>query len=237
MHQTAQTIRRQIAIALIVPLGLLVGGCGFQPLYGENGALGEGGGSANVATEMSQVAVVVAAERAQDGRGSGLVGFETRNQIIDLLGTTSGSAAKYQLSVNLRGARRGLAVQSDASVTRFNYVLRGTYKLVDSASGKTLLSGTSSAFSAYNVVDSEFATVTARRDAEFRAARNIAEDLKLQLALYFKSGQVWGVKSKKDDPGGSAPEDELPSYKKGSPRVPDDRPVGTPAPAEDDSAS
>ncbi len=218
-------------ITLVAMLALA--GCGFQPLYGENTVLSDGETPVDVINELSKISIVIAVTDDADGRGSGLVGFETRNQLIDLLGAQNESAAAYELQVSLRGFRRGLAVQSDASVTRFNYELAGRYRLVDLGQAKTVFSGNSRAFSAYNVVDSEFATVTARRDAEFRAARNIAEDMKLQLALFFKSDKSWRLEME-------APETEaenLPSYEKGSPRVPDDRPVGEPAPEDSGTAA
>ena len=207
---------------------LLLAGCGFQPLYGENTVLSDGETPVDVIDELSKISIVIAVADDVDGRGSGLVGFETRNQLIDLLGAQNVAATTYELQVRLRGFRRGLAVQSDASVTRFNYELIGSYELFDLGKSKAILTGNSRAFSAYNVVDSEFATVTARRDAEFRAARNIAEDMKLQLALFFKSDRSWRLEV--DAPEDSL--DNLPSYEKGSPRVPDDRPVGEPAPDE-----
>ncbi len=219
---------RTIGLALLLPI--LLGACGFQPLYGEGGTLGDESLSTSVSQELSQVSVSVTAAEDVDGRGSGLVGFEARNQLIDLLDATQAETSKYTLRVALRGFRRGLAVQSDASVTRFNYDLWGRYELVENGSGKTLVAGTSRAFSAYNVVDSEFATVTARRDAEFRAARNIAENVKLQLALFFKSGGAWTAELEEEETG---PDRNLPSYEKGNPRVPVDRPLGTPAPEDD----
>ena len=104
---------------------------------------------------------------------------------------------------------------------------------MDLSQGKMVLNGNSRAFSAYNVVDSEFATVTARRDAEFRAARNIAEDMKLQLALFFKSDKSWrqDEETPQDDP------DNVPSYTKGSPRLSDETPVGEPTVQESDDAN
>ena len=228
-----QTYRRRIPAFAGGAALLLLGGCGFQPLYGENNALNSDNAPGSVVNELSQVSVAISVTEDTDGRRSGLVGFETRNQLIDLLGSNALNTAKYNLIIQLRGVRRGLAVQSDASVTRFNYLLQGNYQLIDNASGSTILTGRSRSFSAYNVVDSEFATVTARRDAEFRAARNIAEDLKLQLALFFKSGKAWRVDKKEED---TEQADDLPSYEKGSPRLPDDRPVGTPAPEEDNAA-
>ena len=208
-------------------------GCGFQPLYGENTGLSDGDTPIDVVSQLSDISIVIAVADDIDGRGSGLVGFETRNQLIDLLGAQNASGSTYELQVSLKGYRRGLAVQSDASVTRFNYELSGVYRLVDLGQGEPVLSGKSRAFSAYNVVDSEFATVTARRDAEFRAARNIAEDMKLQLALFFKTNQTWRQEVEAPEEGA----DNLPSYEKGSPRVPDDRPVGESVSDETGSAN
>lgn len=216
---------------MIMTLALFVGGCGFQPLYGDPTAFGGDELSANVVDELNQISVQISVGEDRDGRGSGLVGFEARNQLIDLLGTASEGASKYTLRVRLRGVRRGLAVQSDASVTRFNYLLRGRYQLLDNASGQNLLSGQTRAFSAYNVVDSEFATVTARRDAESRAARNIAEDVKLQLAIYFKSDGAWSptLDRRVED------EEDSQGYQKGNPRVSDEDVLGTPSPETEDT--
>jgi LPS-assembly lipoprotein len=64
-------------------------------------------------------------------------------------------------------------------------MLNADYRLVDLSSNEVVLKGNTEATSAYNVVESEYATLVARRDAEKRAAKMLSDDLSLRLALYF----------------------------------------------------
>ena len=45
---------------------------------------------------------------------------------------------------------------------------------------------TARAIAPYNVVDSQFATLSAERDAQERAAREVGEDIRTRLGLYFE---------------------------------------------------
>ncbi len=159
------------AFALLAALGLA--GCGFRPLYGETAS------SAAVTAELQSVAVDPIRSQA---------GVELRNHLIDRL-TPAGqpNSARYRLTIGLREVREGGAVRLDASVTRYNYRLTANYKLTDTETGETIFSGSSFSIVPYDVVDSQFATIYSRIDAESRAAEAVSEDIKLRLALYFDS--------------------------------------------------
>ena len=50
-------------------------------------------------------------------------------------------------------------------------------------------SGDVTALSAYNVASSPYATVVAERDANDRAANDVAERIRTELALYFRHAE------------------------------------------------
>src|ERR1700752_3492699 len=96
--------------------------CGFHPLYG--GATGPA---------MASVFVEPIAERD---------GFELRNAMIDDLQSDGEERGKtYRLKIVLSESPQGIALQNDATITRYNNTLTARYTLSD-AQGKVLVSGT-----------------------------------------------------------------------------------------------
>jgi LPS-assembly lipoprotein len=113
-------------------------------------------------------------------------GYELRNTLIDLLGSNGVTTGKrYRLTINLRQTSRGVALQNDAAITRYNDTLDAEYTLTDMAGG-TVTSGSHTSLSAYNVAISPYATLAAQRDSSRRAAMAIAERIRLDLAAYFR---------------------------------------------------
>jgi len=156
-------------LSALIPLS----GCGYTPLYGSMDH------DSKVTEAMQQVSVPTI--------GGGLVGLDVRNELLDSLGIEGSPIHPAQrLEVTVTPGLAGLLVQPDAAITRYNYTLVGSYKLVDSSSGKVLTQGSVYGESAYNVVASQYATVVARRDAEKRAAQNVSEEIATRVAVYFK---------------------------------------------------
>lgn len=156
----------------VASVALVLGGCGFTPLYGMH----EGGGRTN--TELGQIKVLEI--------DSGRTGHDVYNALIDNL-SPSGEPGEpdYELRVRLTEDREGVAIERDASITRYNFQLNASFRLVDIRSGNVIYEGRSRSIAAYNVVESQFATLSARRDAEERAATELSEDIKLRLAIFF----------------------------------------------------
>ena len=157
---------------------LSLAGCGFRPLYA-TGTTPEG-----METYFNQVFVEPIPGRQ---------GVHLRNQLLDALtpGGTPSSAA-YRLTIKLEDVKEGLAIRENTNITRYNYSLTAKYELRDSVSNEVLDHGTARAVSAYNVADSQFSTLSAERDAQERAAREVGEDIRLRLGLYFE--QRFGTK-------------------------------------------
>ena len=162
-----------LAWVLGLAAALSLGACGFRPLYGV-GTTPEG-----VSTYFTQVYVETIPGRQ---------GVHLRNQLMDELtpaGTPSGAA--YRLAIKLEDIKEGLAIQENTQITRYNYTLIARYELRDAVSGEVLDHGTARAIAAYNVANSQFATQSAERDAQERAAREVGEDIRLRLGLYFEN--------------------------------------------------
>ena len=151
----------------ILALCLLTAGCGFRPLYGHS----------NLAPEMASIFVEPIADRD---------GFELRNTLIDLLHADGESAGKaYRLKITLNENSQGIALQNDATITRYNTTLDARYTLSD-ARGNMLTTGTQTELSAYNVVNSPYATLVAAQDSTKRAAQDMAQRIQLDLGVWFR---------------------------------------------------
>ena len=113
-------------------------------------------------------------------------GYELRNTLIDALQSDGDKAGKaYSLKVTLNESSQGIALQNDATITRYNNRLEAHYILSD-MKGAVLTSGTQVELSAYNVVQSPYATLSAQQDSSKRAAQDLAERIRLQLAVWFR---------------------------------------------------
>jgi len=160
---------KQLAAAA---LALSVAGCGFAPVYGEHSS------GFHAQAELDQVQIAPINDR--------LVGLDFRNQLLDRLNPHGEPAQPaYRLEVVVQEGLGGSLVQPDASITRYSYVLTAKYSLIGLNDEKVLTSGTVSSRAAYNVVDSEYATLVASQDAQKRATSTMTEDLALRIALYF----------------------------------------------------
>ena len=160
------------------PTGLLiatiiVAACGFQPLYGS----GQGVLSSAVVEDLAAVRITAISDR---------VGQIVRNDLLDRLNPFGEpTSPRFSLAVELEEAKEGLAIQIDDTVTRFNLTLTANYFLTDAQTGAMLTAGSVRATAAYNVLRSDFANVIAERDAQQRAAREIADELNTRLAVFF----------------------------------------------------
>lgn len=160
------------AIAIISLCAPVITACGFQPLYGEHQ------NETSVSSELAGVEVMPIKDR---------LGQVVYNALINEITPTGNPASPvYQLEVTVKSDREGLGFENDETATRFNYTLTGKYQLREVDSGKVIFQSSSRSIAAYNVVDNQFATMTARQDAEERAARDLSQSVKLHLILFFK---------------------------------------------------
>lgn len=160
--------RRQLVLGSVT----LLAGCGFRPLYGQRALKN------SVPSQFARIEV---------GRIEGRAGSQLSNYLIDQFSARGGHLKKeFRLDIALAENKYGLAVRQDESVTRFNYRLLGAVKLTRIEDEKILYADSIKTISAYNVVQSEFATLSAERDAEDRAARDMGTEISTRLAIFFQ---------------------------------------------------
>jgi LPS-assembly lipoprotein len=154
--------------AALILLPLALAGCGLRPLYsgGENGA---------VATSLRQVEVAPIA---------GKTGYLVHAALVDRLGGTAGSTARYRLVVTLDDNIEGFGVRRDQAVTRERRTLRSRYQLVEAATGETVLDATAGSDAGIDIVSSEYATVAAENSAAERLAGIVADQMVARIGLY-----------------------------------------------------
>lgn len=154
-------------------LSLACGACGFRPLYGESGR------TAAVQTDLGDVQVDPIPDR---------LGQRLRQDLVDRINPKGEPAlGRYHLAVKLAEAQDGEGIRSDLTFARVNYRLFAEWQLRDEKNGSVIAKGTSRAFTSYNVGANPFATVTAENDGRERAANEVAEDIRMRLAVYFES--------------------------------------------------
>ena len=152
--------------ALTLAACMLLSGCGFDPLYGSH-----------TAPQLAGIFVEPIPDRD---------GYEMRNQLIDLFNSDGQEAGKrYRLKITLNEASQGIALQNDATITRYNQTLNAHFVLSD-AQGTLLYQGDQSEWTAYTVVPAPYATFSAQIDSSKRAAQDLAERIRLQLAAWFR---------------------------------------------------
>ncbi len=150
---------------------VIVSGCGFDPIYSSRGQT-----KAN--HEFSYVGVASIKDR---------IGQMLRNDLIHQLRIAGElKKKKYDLIVELEETVQSLAVRKSAFATRANLKVTAKYVLVSSERSKTLLQSSEHATVSYNIYNSEFATLVARRDAHERAIRSLGKDIVIRLAIYFE---------------------------------------------------
>lgn len=178
------SLRPAIAGSLLAAL-LACAGCTVQPLYGTTVA------STNGARPMAAVLASVQVNEPQAIQESAIVAQELRNHLIFLLGRGGGQPANPRYTLDLivtavdasaasvqRAIDRDDIGQPTASVT----TVRATYTLKDSETEEVISTGTRLATASYDLSLQEFAALRASRDAQNRAAREVAEQLQAAIA-------------------------------------------------------
>jgi LPS-assembly lipoprotein len=163
--------------ALAFLTGLALAGCTVQPLYAPQPQPGA----------VQTPALASVSVKPVNGR----VGQKLRNHLIFILNNGSGLPANpaYDLVLDVQSESRNAAVvqvsTSDGEPTARTITVTASYKL--SRADGTLLSGRRTAAAAsYDVSLQEFANTRAARDAENRAAREAAEQLRALIAADLK---------------------------------------------------
>jgi LPS-assembly lipoprotein len=162
-------IDRRLILGMLAPLALAA--CGFEPLHASRPGQ-------DVPGELASIRVLPIPERS---------GQVLRNYLLDRL-TPLGQApsSRYTLSIRLVEPRQTLALRRDDVISRSGYSATARFELADAA-GTRVTGGIVSYSTDYEVTNSEYATLISQQNARDRVLELVGDDIRSQLATYFKT--------------------------------------------------
>lgn len=178
--------RTSIAARLlaVAALAALTAGC-FQPMYAERSDGTPGLREKLMGVELPPINKPNASREAR-------VGVEIRNALaFKLYGTATGMPPTHRLDIRFTTSRSSLIVSSATGLpTSENLGIDAQYNLVEVVTGKSVMTGSTFSRVSYDMPGSyqRFSRTRAVRDAEDRAANEIAENITTRLASFFTAG-------------------------------------------------
>lgn len=164
-------LRAGLFVALLTTL--VVSGCGFEPLYSSS----NGSTTPAVTEQLAAIKISTIPDRS---------GQKLRNQLLPRLNPMGEpSAARYRLDVSYSRAKENFNLRKDDTTGRSRLRMVATYTLREG--NKVLFKGSSISYTSFNVLDEQFASTIGERDAEDRGIVDLSEDIRLQLAAFFKN--------------------------------------------------
>jgi LPS-assembly lipoprotein len=178
--------RTRIAARLmaVVAMAALTAGC-FQPMYAEHTD-----GTPDLRDKL--LGVEVPPVDKPNGSREARIGVEIRNALaFKLYGNATGMPPTHRLVLRFTTSKSSLIIDQNTGLpTSENYGIDAQYNLIEIASNKSVMTGSTFARVSYDMPGSyqRFARSRAFRDAEDRAAQVIAENIQTRLASFFVAG-------------------------------------------------
>jgi LPS-assembly lipoprotein len=168
----------------VAALAALTAGC-FQPMYAERTDGAPGLREKLMGVDLPPIAKANASREAR-------VGVEIRNALaFKLYGTATGMPPTHRLDIRFASGKSSLIVDASTGLpSSENYGIDCQYNLIEVVSGKSVMTGTTFSRVSYDMPGSyqRFSRARAVRDAEDRAANEIAENITTRLAAFFTAG-------------------------------------------------
>lgn len=155
----------------VLGAALALAACGYRPLYGQVAS------DPAVTRHMEAITVQPIPERS---------GQLMRTALKRRLHPKGQPQSLYKLDVTLTERTQNLAEERSGFVTRANLMLTATYTLSRVQDGAMLTNGRSQMVASYNILDSDYATLSAEDDARERAIDSVADDIRTRLAIWFQ---------------------------------------------------
>ena len=173
-----------IRLVAVVVLGALTAGC-FHPMYAEHAD-----GTPDLREKL--MGVEIPPVDKPNGSREARIGVEIRNALaFKLYGNATGLPPTYRLVLRFATTRSSLLIDPNTALpTSENYGIDAQFNLVDIATNKSVMTGTTFSRVTYDMPGSyqRFSRSRAYRDAEDRAAQEIAENIGTRLASFFSTG-------------------------------------------------
>jgi LPS-assembly lipoprotein len=168
----------------VAALAALTAGC-FQPMYAEHTDGTPGLREKLLGVELPPIDKPNASRDAR-------LGVEIRNALaFKLYGSATGMPPTHRLVIRFNSTRSSLMIDPNTALpSSENYGIDAQYNLIEIASNKSVMTGTTFSRVTYDIPGylQRFARARAYRDAEDRAAQEIAENIQTRLASFFVAG-------------------------------------------------
>jgi LPS-assembly lipoprotein len=178
--------RTRIALRLLAVMALagLTAGC-FQPMYAAHTD-----GTPDLREKL--MGVELPPVDKPNGSRDARIGVEIRNALaFKLYGTATGMPPTHRLVLRFTTTRASLIVDPNTALpTSENYGIDAQFNLVEIATNKSVMTGTTFSRVTYDMPGSyqRFSRNRAFRDAEDRAAQEIADNIQTRIASFFTAG-------------------------------------------------
>jgi LPS-assembly lipoprotein len=156
---------------------LLLGGCGFHPLYAENEL---------AADEPALATVKVLPIKDRIGQMLELslrASFNPRGIVVE---------PRYRLAVALTVTRVDLGIQRDATSTRGRVDVQASIQLLDAKGGTPAYTSHAQSTAEFNILNDAYAAEVAEEDARARTVRDLSEEIRARVALFLQRQQRTG---------------------------------------------
>ena len=183
---SAAMVRAGIRLGFVLAVAGLVAGCGFQPLYGQNPSVAD----ESVRDKFAEVLVVPIPQR--QGSPQARLAVAIQNALkFDLNNGATPVTPTHRLEVVVSPIN--ITVSIDPVTGRPQEGVGGvtaTYKLVEIATGKIVLTDSTSSNVGYDIPGTQqrFAKQRAAVNAQDRAVNVVADAIRNRFASYFAAG-------------------------------------------------
>jgi LPS-assembly lipoprotein len=171
-------------LMVVAALAALTAGC-FQPMYAEHADGTPGLREKLAGVEVPPLKYPNASREAR-------LGVEIRNALaFKMYGNATGMPPTHRLEIRITTTRSSLILDPTTALpSSENYGIDAQYRLVEIASDKPVMSGTTFSRVTYDMPGQfqRFARARAFRDAEDRASQEIADNIQTRLASFFVAG-------------------------------------------------
>jgi LPS-assembly lipoprotein len=171
-------------LVMVAALAALTAGC-FQPMYAERADGTPGLREKLAGVEVPPLKYPNASREAR-------LGVEIRNALaFKMYGNATGMPPTHRLEIRITTTRSSLILDPTTALpSSENYGIDAQYRLVEIASDKPVMTGTTFSRVTYDMPGQfqRFARARAFRDAEDRASQEIADNIQTRLASFFVAG-------------------------------------------------
>jgi LPS-assembly lipoprotein len=178
-------IRIAVRLLAVAALAATTAGC-FQPMYAERS-------DGTPALRDKLMGVDLPPVDKPNGSRDARLGVEIRNALaFKLYGQATGAPPTHKLVLRFTTTRSSLILDPNTALpSTENYGIDAQYNLVDLATNKSVMTGSTFSRVSYDTFSGtmqRFARTRALREAEDRAAQEIADNIQTRLASYFTAG-------------------------------------------------